>query len=345
MTLLDECIREASRAPSAHNTQPWDARPDHASGAIDLHVADGRLLTHGDPTGRDALLSLGAWIEHIAIAAATRGYDLSVEECVGLAQFEERPTEVPTDALVRLRLVPGTPSVTWDDEALRRRSVHRGRLRGDAGAVERARTVIREPFRLQDITPSAFARLGAVAAVRVQSEGGVTAELLRWLRFTPEHPDWDRDGLSAAALLLPRGTARLAAVVTRTPRRARTVARIVRALAPALATVRRRAPAPACTGHPVAFVIDLEGGDSADTDGRVPARILLDAGRELCRIWLTLAADGVFVAPRSEIVDDDRSAAALARHLRLGGHAVVLGVWDTGTADTPAPRSARLPVS
>lgn len=54
-----ELVREASRAPSAHNTQParWRFLPD---GTVELREDITRRLTVGDPTGRDAGAGLGA---------------------------------------------------------------------------------------------------------------------------------------------------------------------------------------------------------------------------------------------------------------------------------------------
>lgn len=63
------------RAPSAHNTQPWEVT---ATGPDTLHLgwhAD-RVLEVGDPTRRDLFLSLGCVTEAIAIVAADLGTPL-----------------------------------------------------------------------------------------------------------------------------------------------------------------------------------------------------------------------------------------------------------------------------
>jgi hypothetical protein len=69
----------ASLAPSGHNTQPWTVRivgPQHWIIGSDRE----RWLPAVDPHNREMLLSLGAFLENLIIAAKAHGYavDLNV---------------------------------------------------------------------------------------------------------------------------------------------------------------------------------------------------------------------------------------------------------------------------
>ena len=66
-----------SRAPSAHNTQPWML--EYAADRIELHVDPARRLPAGDPTGRDLELGLGAFVEAVLTAAASEGIGLAFD--------------------------------------------------------------------------------------------------------------------------------------------------------------------------------------------------------------------------------------------------------------------------
>ncbi|RFA10405.1 hypothetical protein B7R54_15230 [Subtercola boreus] len=153
--LLASLITLAGRAPSPHNTQPWSphivggggdavagatgsaadggAAGDGASGgasggggaasgadaggaAIEVCVVPSRTLPAGDPSFRDVVLALGAWVESFAIGAAEAGFDTRVETLAQLERLEELPLTGPADGarpVLRVSLVPtGTPAGT-----------------------------------------------------------------------------------------------------------------------------------------------------------------------------------------------------------------------------------------
>lgn len=85
---LNQIIADAGSAPSAHNTQPWSPRMIGDGAAIELRVSRKRTLPASDPTGRDTLLGLGAWLEAFSISAAAHGVDFDVELLPALADPE-----------------------------------------------------------------------------------------------------------------------------------------------------------------------------------------------------------------------------------------------------------------
>ncbi|WAJ42892.1 NAD(P)H nitroreductase [Mycobacterium sp. Aquia_216] len=70
-------IELACRAPSLHNSQPW--RWVASSSNVELFVDPDRTVTSTDPSGREAIISCGAALDHFRIAMAAVGWDTKVE--------------------------------------------------------------------------------------------------------------------------------------------------------------------------------------------------------------------------------------------------------------------------
>jgi nitroreductase len=75
----EEMVAFATRAPSVHNTQPWLWRVS-ATG-LELLADWSRQLSHADPDGRDLLISCGAALHHVQVAAAALGWAADVHHC------------------------------------------------------------------------------------------------------------------------------------------------------------------------------------------------------------------------------------------------------------------------
>ena len=69
-------VELATRAPSVHNTQPWFWGV--AGDRLTLFADWSRQLTHADPDGRDLILSCGAALHHLKVAAAGSGWRAEV---------------------------------------------------------------------------------------------------------------------------------------------------------------------------------------------------------------------------------------------------------------------------
>jgi len=71
-----DIVELACRAPSVHNTQPWSYRV-HGSD-MDLFADYKRQLVYADPNRRDLMVSCGAALHHIQVAAAALGWSARV---------------------------------------------------------------------------------------------------------------------------------------------------------------------------------------------------------------------------------------------------------------------------
>jgi nitroreductase len=74
--LIADAVHVASRAPSFHNSQPWQWVLDPSG--LQLFVDPDRLV-HTDSSGREALISCGAVLDHLCVAMAAAGWTANVE--------------------------------------------------------------------------------------------------------------------------------------------------------------------------------------------------------------------------------------------------------------------------
>lgn len=75
--VITDAVHHACHAPSVHNSQPWRWIAED-SGSIHLHL-DRERLVDTDPSGRQALLSCGAVLDHCRVAMAAKGWTTNVD--------------------------------------------------------------------------------------------------------------------------------------------------------------------------------------------------------------------------------------------------------------------------
>lgn len=75
--VISAAVELACRAPSLHNSQPW--RFVAEGDAIHLFLDAARAPRHTDTTGREALISCGAVLDHLRVAMAAAGWRAHVE--------------------------------------------------------------------------------------------------------------------------------------------------------------------------------------------------------------------------------------------------------------------------
>jgi nitroreductase len=75
--IVAKAIHLACRAPSLHNSQPW--RWVVGEAAVDLFADHERVLRSADRSGREAIISCGAALDHFRIAMAAAGWKTNVD--------------------------------------------------------------------------------------------------------------------------------------------------------------------------------------------------------------------------------------------------------------------------
>jgi nitroreductase len=75
--ILRNAVQLACRAPSLHNSQPWQWVAEDAR--LHLYVDPSRILYSADKSGREAHVSCGAVLHHLRVAMAAAGWAANVE--------------------------------------------------------------------------------------------------------------------------------------------------------------------------------------------------------------------------------------------------------------------------
>ncbi|CDO11037.1 NAD(P)H nitroreductase [Mycolicibacterium cosmeticum] len=98
--VLKEAVQLACRAPSIHNSQPW--RWIAGTSTLELHL-DASRLVRSDSSGRQALISCGAVLDHLQVAMAAAGWTSFVDRYPNpndhrhLASIDFAPMEYVTE--------------------------------------------------------------------------------------------------------------------------------------------------------------------------------------------------------------------------------------------------------
>ncbi len=99
--ILRNAVQLACRAPSLHNSQPWQWVVEDAG--LHLYVDRSRILYSTDKSGREAHISCGAALDHLRVAMAAAGWAANVERFPDpnnldhLASLDFSPTGLATD--------------------------------------------------------------------------------------------------------------------------------------------------------------------------------------------------------------------------------------------------------
>lgn len=312
-------IAEAGLAPSLHNVQPacWRIADDH------LELLQRRAVRTPicDPDDVDARRSLGCALEGLSLAAGRHGWRMG---------FRPAPRAGPSADLPvhgEVRFEPGGAPDPLGAHVQARRT-WRGVFA--AGAVAPALPAspdlrwLTGPTVLDEI-----AGLYDTVAMRQVSDRAYRAELHGWMRFSPAHPGWARDGLNADALALSGLEALGASVILGDGPWLRWLSSA--GLADKLLSERDKVASSA------ALALIVRPVDETD----------LGSGRAFYRAWLEIAAAGLAACPMSALVDDPLARARVAEAAQMGPDLKIINVLRVGPvpADIRLPVRARIPVS
>ena len=99
---LRALVVHAVRAPSSHNSQPW--RFGVTNGVLELRADRRRALPVADPQGRELVISCGAALGFLAVAARHFGREAAIDLLPDPADPE---LAGPADARVRMTMIAG----------------------------------------------------------------------------------------------------------------------------------------------------------------------------------------------------------------------------------------------
>jgi nitroreductase len=187
-------VELACRAPSLHNSQPW--RWVASPTTVDLFGDPDRVVRSTDSSGREALMSCGAALDHFRVAMAAAGWHTHVDEFPNpnnlrhLASIDFSPLDFVTQAC-RDRA-----------EAILRRRTDRLPFRAPAhwGSFEPILRSFGEPLARLDVLPQEarprLAQASRLTETARRYDDSYHRELQWWTA-----PDHDSDGVPPDALV------------------------------------------------------------------------------------------------------------------------------------------------
>jgi nitroreductase len=187
-TVLTECVRTATAAPSLHNSQPWRFRI--GAGTVEVYADPSRRLPVLDPTGREQLVSVGAALFTLRLAVRRAGFH---------TEFALFPDEEEADLVARVSATgpsEPTPAVEALAAAIPHRHTNRwpfARSAVPADVLEHLKDAARREGAVLTVASSvsrdAILGLSESADILLHEQPGYGAELARWAGGGPGRAD------------------------------------------------------------------------------------------------------------------------------------------------------------
>jgi nitroreductase len=308
----------ASRAPSAHNTQParWRFAPD---GTVYVFEDLSRRLHVGDPEGRDSLVAIGAGLEALHLALSQTSRAITRVDRLDNATSMLREVAIAT-------LGPGAPDSLFEYVDVRRS--YRGVFADSAKQVGALMDAMRDAEDVRILTArddiDHVATLIDSCSLEFMRDRRYQEELWQWMRLTSSDTGWNRDGLSADCLALST-VERTAARVLMRP----SVFSVLNRFGVAGALVSESSQV-----HSAGAVVLLHRPMNEDP---------VVTGRRFLRLWLEITRAGLSACPMSAITDSPRGSDEIRRRHSIPDDRRIINAFRVGVPSTPAAKSARLP--
>ncbi len=200
-----EILYLASLAPSGHNTQPWTVRitePKHWVIGSDKK----RWLPAVDPNNRELLLSMGAFIENLVIAAGTFGYEVDIQiiaknpsdpDIADIRLKKGKTVDFPLEKIRKRRTVrSGYSDQEIKAEDLKHVTNH------DATSCRVPNVPSPHSFYFPNSSPQGkYLQEGTIAANRTQAfRDPAQEELANWIRWSNKEAKQFRNGLTPESM-------------------------------------------------------------------------------------------------------------------------------------------------
>jgi hypothetical protein len=186
----------ASLAPSGHNTQPWFIKyiePYHWIIGNDKT----RWLPGVDPTQRETILSIGAFMQNLEYAAGNAGYS---------CQFETLATSNQDENIIDVKLTKAGKINSYDVEKIKQRRTVRSNYLNDVLKKEDVSYLINRENNFIHYIPgsskeSLWLNEETIEANRIQAyRDAAQNELANWIRFSSKDAAKYCDGLTTAGM-------------------------------------------------------------------------------------------------------------------------------------------------
>jgi hypothetical protein len=315
-----EILFLASLAPSGHNTQPWFVKylePYHWIIGNDKS----RWLPGVDPTQRETILSIGAFLQNVEYAASNLGY---------ACQFTLLGTTNQDENIVEVKLTKSINSAKYDIQKIKQRRTLRSNYLNDvlkkedityltndeSDFIHYIKNSSKEHQWLNEQTVEA----NSIQAYRDDAE----KELAEWIRFSSKDAKKYCDGLTMASMEIEGITAWYLrnfygkADVMKNSFRKKSIDSIKEQVAKS-----------------AGWLLITSKGNSVAT--------LLETGKRLQRLLLKIRERNIAIHPMTQILEETATRQTL--HSSIGISDNIQFILRTGfVKDYPSPVSLRRPV-
>ena len=191
-----EILFLASLAPSGHNTQPWFIKyvePYHWIICNDKT----KWLSAVDPTQRETILSIGAFIQNLEYAAGNTGYN---------CQFDMLAVTNQDENVATVKLTKSVAPNTFDIARIKNRRTVRSNYLTEGLKKEDADFLFEEEKDFFNFIPAGSKEYGylneqTIEANKIQSyRDAAEKELSDWIRFSSIAAEKNMDGLTTASM-------------------------------------------------------------------------------------------------------------------------------------------------
>ncbi len=186
----------ASLAPSGHNTQPWRIKymePFHWIVENDKS----RWLPGVDPTQRETILSIGAFLQNLEYASGNLGHNCQVDILATSNQDEK---------IVEIKLTKSPQAAKYDIQQIKERRTVRANFLNDMLKKGDVAYLLRDDTDLIHYIPNStkehqWLNEQTIEANRIQAyRDAAQSELADWIRFSSKDAEKNKDGLTLASM-------------------------------------------------------------------------------------------------------------------------------------------------
>ena len=192
----EEILTLASFAPSGHNTQPWLVKyiaPYHWIIGNDKS----RWLPAVDPTQRETILSIGAFLQNLEYAANNFGYNCQLNILATTNQDEN---------IAEIKLTKANGIIKYDIEKIKQRRTVRSNYLNDVLKKEDRTYLINNEIDFVHYIPNTakehlWLNEQTIEANKLQAyRDAAQSELANWIRFSSKDASTNLDGLTLASM-------------------------------------------------------------------------------------------------------------------------------------------------
>lgn len=284
----------ASLAPSGHNTQPWFIKYVEKFHWIICNDWS-KWLVGVDPTQRETMLSIGAFVQNLEYAANNLGYDRKFELLASTNQDEE---------ILTVKLFKSSNVPKFEIEKIQQRRTLRSNYLNDILKKEDLNYLFENETDFATYFPNtskqhSYLNEQTIVANRIQSyRDAAQSELSHWIRFSNQEVEKYRDGLTPASMEISGISGWVVRnfydkkTVMKTDFRDKSIETVIEQVS-----------------QSAGWIIITSQDNSVAS--------LLETGKRLQRIWLKVRERNIAIHPMTQILEEEKTSKLVNKSLAI----------------------------